>query len=464
MSSSRSEAACSDHCWLSYRPWANQSSGIQALLWTYSCTAPHIVFVPWRYRMEDWPWARVHHLQTAGFIQDIDLGARTHQDAAWPLEETQVRPGDVPRRYMMLSRRMLDDQGIYFSAGPANVTFSRFVGFAGFQWLGNVLILRVDDHGMPMDIEAKDEARLSPLLYRSFTAGHFNRRGISQAWFKPWDVERYVSTLPLELATMVASLLPFRELVTLHKLSMIWRAAAVTVVEQMRLYNAVLYGSMGRMVMRTGLHLRNNLNFAVGGPDALPFTMILSNILNVPWVQQEVYNGRKAQMAQWIIWTLNDGRQVTLGVSRHPSFLPTVLGAVSTSQMDFVTSDHLVSPYPQLSMHGISLLAITREWTAEQNNIYHAQNKMKMLCLEDNSGWQGDCGYNCPNLIRDVDGFSGFGLIQWGSESGTVWSEGYESWRLSRCCDNPECEHPDRSDENVPLSPGNNWGNDTGWA
>ncbi|KAJ7572323.1 hypothetical protein C8J56DRAFT_905825 [Mycena floridula] len=116
-----------------------------------------------------------------------------------------------------------------------------------------------------------------------------------------------------------------------------------------------------------------------------------------------------------------------------------------------------------LTMHGISLLAITREWTAERNNIYHAQTEMKMLCLQDNSGWRGDCDYNCPNPIRDVDGFSGFGLIQWGSESGTAWSEGYESWRLSRCCDNPECEHPHRSDENVPLSPGNNWDNDTGF-
>ncbi|KAJ7591942.1 hypothetical protein C8J56DRAFT_1046300 [Mycena floridula] len=221
----------------------------------------------------------------------------------------------------------------------------------------------------------------------------------------------------------------------------------------MDIHQAVIYGSMGRMIMRMGFHVRENLNFAIGRVHASAFASQLSAILQVSFVEVPVNSARVLHMSKYMSCTLKNGRKVTIGVSQDNSFFPTVFCAGSSSQMDFVMSNHLVSPYPQMSMHGISLMAIPREWHNEQQNIYDRQTETKLICLDDNRGWTGPCKFNCPALDRDVKGLKGFGFMQWGNNGSMPWENTEDHWRLSKACDSVDCEHRD-SDDTTGMSPG----------
>ncbi|KAJ7599161.1 hypothetical protein C8J56DRAFT_1040048 [Mycena floridula] len=471
MSSALTGVACDAKCWLHFRPWANNDFGILGMFWSTGCVTSHVVMVPWRYRMANENNPTVRHLQTWDFVENPVFTLGTHLDAGLIMTEDSAEPGLRPRQYVLFSK--LDAQfiteGDEFQHGlpnPVNHLFSRFIGFAGAQWMRNALVLRIDKTRRPMDLSCKDKVRISALLYRAFVDGRLSRRGVVHLPRRPHDVLCYSETgFPLEICSMITSMVRFRNRVVLHKMNYMWCCASIMVIKSrireiltaffgahrqamihlMRKHQVAIFGSMGRMVMRSGLHLQDNLNLIAGADHGDDFIRSLVAIFGVASAQsRDVEYNKQKIVSKWMEWTIPTGKRFTLGICCHPSFMPTILSAGSTSQMDFVTSDHFVSPYPHLSTHGLSLFSDQRGWM-DRYELMGRQQATKLTCIDNNSNWEGLCGYNCPGLVRDVEGLRGFGFMQWGDEANLNWSNVDICWRLGIMCENSDCEHRDNN-------------------
>ncbi|KAJ7584279.1 hypothetical protein C8J56DRAFT_1053729 [Mycena floridula] len=274
MSFTLTGAACDLKCWLAFWPWANKDSGVKGMFWSPGCITSHVVVVPWRFRMDNESYPTARHLQTWDFVEEPRFSLGRHLTANVVLSEQTAEPGSLPRRYALFSK--LDAQFVterehygYGIPNDVNQAFTRFMGFAGAQWMGNVLIIRIDAADRPVNLSSKDEVRISALVYRAFTEGVLDGHGVVLLPRKPRDVRRLLEPLPLELCTIVASMLPFRDKVTLHKTSYIWRAATIMVIKArihrilreffgvhsfqviqvIRAHTVAIFGSMGQMVM-----------------------------------------------------------------------------------------------------------------------------------------------------------------------------------------------------------------------
>ncbi|KAJ7575008.1 hypothetical protein C8J56DRAFT_901486 [Mycena floridula] len=248
-------------------------------------------------------------------------------------------------------------------------------------------------------------------------------------------------------------MLPFHDKVTLHKTSYIWRAAMIMVIKAcihrilreffgvhsfqviqvMRAHTVAIFGSMGWMVMRSGLHLRDNLNMVVGCDDGDALVKDMVRIFGVVGARMEdVLREKESLVSCWMEWKLAAGRCLTLSIACHNTFMPIILSAGTTSQMDFITSDHLVSPYPRLSMNGLSMQPVTNGWFSSRSDIVERQRYTKLDVLNNNSSSEGPC-------------LKGFGVMQWGDDKKTSWSDIDLCWRLGAACENLNCEHRDNN-------------------
>ncbi|KAJ7584280.1 hypothetical protein C8J56DRAFT_1053730 [Mycena floridula] len=118
---------------------------------------------------------------------------------------------------------------------------------------------------------------------------------------------------------------------------------------------------------------------------------------------EDVLREKESLVSCWMEWKLAAGRCLTLSIACHDTFMPIIISAGTTSQMDFITSNHLVSPYPRLSMNGLSMQPVTNGWFSSRSDIVERQRYTKLDVLNNNSSSEGPCEYNCPGLVRDVN-------------------------------------------------------------
>ncbi|KAJ7573103.1 hypothetical protein C8J56DRAFT_904233 [Mycena floridula] len=353
MSFALTGAACDLKCWLAFWPWANKDSGVKGMFWSLGCITSHVVVVPWRFRMDNESYPTARHLQTWDFVKEPHFSLGRHSTANVVLSEQTAEPGSLPRQYALFSK--LDAQFVterehygYGIPNDVNQAFTRFMGFAGAQWMGNVLIIRIDAADRPVDLSSKDEVRISALVY-------------------------------------------------------------------------------------SGLHLRDNLNMVVGCDDGDALVKDMVRIFSVVGARTEdVLREKESLVSCWMEWKLAAGRCLTLSIACHDTFMPIILLAGTTSQMDFITSDHLVLPYPRLSMNGLSMQPVTNRWFSSRSDIVKRQRYTKLDVLNNNSSSEGPC-------------LKGFGVMQWGDDEKTSWSDIDLCWRLGAACKNLNCEHHDNN-------------------
>ncbi|KAJ7587964.1 hypothetical protein C8J56DRAFT_940599 [Mycena floridula] len=219
-----------------------------------------------------------------------------------------------------------------------------------------------------------------------------------------------------------------------------------TLIQDMRSCSAVIYGSMVRLVLRKSFTPRDNINFAVSKDQSRRFRGALSNILRSYPVKAPVQPERNTVIQRWILTSHQSNRLVTLDVGFQKSSLAVVLNAGTTAQMDFVTSDHLVSLYPTLIYQGRSL---------NVNGDQHSQDSQRELGLTStphNSWWSGPCGFNCPSMHRTIAGLQGIGTVNWGDTTTMTWEHDESAWYLGMRCSNGDCEQP--RDEGYEASDG----------
>ncbi|KAJ7598530.1 hypothetical protein C8J56DRAFT_1039418 [Mycena floridula] len=511
---------CTPGCFLAFRPWANGDQGVKGILWATDCNHSHIVTVPRRLG-KSFDDTDVDAFNTAAFMEYTlaHVGPRTADSLA--LEETVYcdRPS---RKYLLFARRkvtlvkkkaatnQMEDEDEFeerFEAmGNSNFTFHRFLNTAGDAWLGNVLVLRIDErwpnNPIPIDIGKKDERRLAPLLWRKFESKDLYQWGLvpkrhysaSPAWGNTWgdslvlgeawefywgdqSSSRYstvvpekcsVNKLPCELCGLIAKELKWADMMNLMRTSRRFRDGIQELVkgrileilvlfagtrplvreliEAMDRSSAVIYGSVVRLVMRKHFFPRDNLNFAVSRSQSKTFRNALSIILGSKPARAPEDGQRDTVIQRWV-WTLSlTQRTVTLDVSFQASPLAVVLKAGTTAQMDFITSNHLVCLYPALAVEETSLSATGDYETAVK------QQELGLTVMHNNAWWSGRCGFTCPEMQRHIKGLKGIGVLNWGRSTNMFWENDETSWYLGMICSNATCEHPkDEASAHIPY-------------
>ncbi|KAJ7592039.1 hypothetical protein C8J56DRAFT_1046422 [Mycena floridula] len=502
---------CSSGCFLGFRPWANGDQGVKGLLWSTDCYQSHIVTVPRRLG-KSWDDSDVNAFNTAAFMDYTmaHVGPRCTDSLA--LEETPYRERPS-RKYLLFARRKVtlvrkkvannpaEDEDEFeerFEAmGQANFIFHRFLNTVGDGWLGNVLILRLDERfeiPNPVDIDKKDERRLAPLLWRKFEQGELYKWGLVRkcprfdwgeaspawasddgtTWGSHWQgieeagwgdrPQRFVepekcsvNKLPFELCGLIAKELKWGDMMNLMRTSRRFRDGIQNLIRRriqeilvlfagtrpqvhemiqaMDCSSAVIYGSIVRQVMRKRLFPRDNLNFAVSRYHSKAFRDALSSILGSKPGRAPQEGQRDTVIQRWI-WTLSTERTVTLDVGYQQSPLAVVLKAGTTAQMDFITSNHLVCLYPALALEEKSLNA-TADWETAMK-----QQELGLTVTDNNSWWSGRCGFSCPEMHRHIKGLKGIGTLNWGDSEQLFWEDDESSWYLGMTCSNADCEQP----------------------
>ncbi|KAK7038415.1 hypothetical protein R3P38DRAFT_3182498 [Favolaschia claudopus] len=131
-------------------------------------------------------------------------------------------------------------------------------------------------------------------------------------------------------------------------------------------------------------------------------------------------------------------------VARPANMLRALLAARTTSQMNIMTGNCVLSFYPSLTVRRLSLLG----WPAQASGAttYEAMTGRApplsdIIRYSDGSAWTEPCGRDCRRLMRLTTGYKGVGKFFWAEDPGNDIAYESESvlWFLAINCVNPAC-------------------------
>ncbi|KAJ6450229.1 hypothetical protein C8R47DRAFT_1084490 [Mycena vitilis] len=145
---------------------------------------------------------------------------------------------------------------------------------------------------------------------------------------------------------------------------------------------------------------------------------------------------------------------IRVAVATSQSVLPALLASRTTSQMNALTRNHILSFQPHLTIRGTGLLA----WPAVAGRLtsYDGFLPYSPAPLAANTTLRattkcflGGCGRACPRLWRQVAGLKGVGIYSWGDPDEVVpFARNRTLWRIG--CLNKKC--PNRGRNKVELA------------
>ncbi|KAJ7578102.1 hypothetical protein C8J56DRAFT_1060219 [Mycena floridula] len=441
------------------------------------------------------------------------------------LEETPYR--DRPsRKYLLFARRKVtlvrkkvatnpaEDEDEFeerFDAmGQANHVFHRFLNTVGDGWLGNVLILRLDERfeiPNPVDIDKRDERRLAPLLWRQFerqelykwglvpkrptsdwgaTAAWGNEAGTT--WGSPstgigeigwgegsgWGHQprRFVepekcsvNKLLFELCGLIAKELKWGDMMNLMRTSRRFRDRIQNLIKRRIQEILVLFAGTRPQV--------REIIQAMDRSSAVIYGSIVRQVMRKRLFPRDNLN---------------------LAVSRYQSKifrddLSSILGSKPVRASEQGQRDTVIQRWIwmlsnqrtvtlDVGYQRSSLAVVLKAGTTAQMDFITSNHLVCLypaLALEDkslnatgdwqtavkqqelglnvtnhNTWWSGRCGFSCPEMQWHIKGLNGIGTINWGDSMQMFWGDDESSWYLGMTCSNADCEHP-RDETSVGL-------------
>ncbi|KAJ7587963.1 hypothetical protein C8J56DRAFT_63020 [Mycena floridula] len=163
---------------------------------------------------KSWNEKDIHAFNTSSFLEITQSHVGPRSSDSLSLQESPSR-SEPTRKYHLFARRKItlvskklaedqaEDEDEYEEAfeaiGAHNHVLHRFLNSIGAGWLGNVLILRVDERIDPflepiaLDVDKTDERRLAPILWRYVCSLYNKYRPVGRNYTEPLKEKTFTS-------------------------------------------------------------------------------------------------------------------------------------------------------------------------------------------------------------------------------------------------------------------------------